>query len=92
MTPIELRLRQRIDELRDERDQARELYDTLRETVTERSRTERPRFGRCGWCGVPTYGRACDTHRDVEHDLEDVLRGNPTPTPATGSGKAPGSD
>lgn len=71
MTSRELRLRARIDQLRDERDQARKLAMTL---VSQRGRRH---FGFCGYCGTPTMGKACDAHRDLL-DLENELMARTT--------------
>ncbi len=54
MTPLVTRLRERIDTLTDERDEARALN------------MGRGPCRRCVWCGHICYGRTCRYHRDLE--------------------------
>ncbi len=63
MTPLVTRLRERIDTLTDERDDAR----------TELAR--RGPWRRCGWCGKGCYGTGCSEHREVERLWLDHVEG-----------------
>ena len=67
MTDREYRLRQRIDSLTDERDEAleteRELRATIRRMTGERRR--KPTYRMCPYCGRPCHGAACSLHRDL---------------------------
>ena len=58
MTDRELRLRQKIDDLRDERDTLKAMLGRAKPKQV---------FGTCPWCGIPSYGVVCKSHRDVEH-------------------------
>ena len=72
MTPRELRLRERIDQLADERDAAQaerdaaeaRARDLARRLVAQRNRNP---YRRCCYCGTPCYGQACHLHRDLLH-------------------------
>jgi hypothetical protein len=58
VTPRELRLRERIDTLRAQRDVARAFAARI---VGDRERV----FRHCGYCGTPCWGEACPAHRDL---------------------------
>jgi hypothetical protein len=59
VTERELRLRQRIDDLLDQREDDALVIARLRARL-------RGEFGRCRWCGRWGWGRACALHQDLE--------------------------
>jgi hypothetical protein len=62
----ELRLRERIDTLRDQRDEAEDERRRLRKTVaTLIGSRPKKQFRECVYCGAFTYGKACPAHRDL---------------------------
>lgn len=46
----------------------REITDRelLRDLIAPDRDKHRSSWGLCGWCGRPTPGRTCSSHRDVE--------------------------
>lgn len=78
LAPLADRLRDRIDVLTDERDDALEFAARLRERGGRRH---------CVYCGRGCYGLACGYHADLP-DLDDFYAEKQTPPrPAQGSGR-----